>query len=129
MADEKGMSGLTGVLAHKMADGGGCLVNDSNGLCLGSAGNIDASKASIFTSISKLAGQLDSSVDGSGSGNVPESPLVTIQTDNASLLVKEYGGNKTVVFRVPNAGTQSKPNSEVGAVAEAATDDGISKQS
>ncbi|EJK47932.1 hypothetical protein THAOC_33315 [Thalassiosira oceanica] len=127
MADEKGMmSGLTGVLAAKMADGGGCLVNDSNGLCLGSAGNIDASRASIFTSISKLAGQLDSSVDGSGSG-IPESPLVTIQTDDASLLVKEYGGNKTVVFRVPNAGAESN-NSDAGAVAEATTDDGSSKQ-
>ena len=128
MADEKGTSGLPGVLADKMADGGGCLVNDSNGLCLGSAGNIDASRASIFTTISKLAGQLDSSVDGSGSGNIPESPLVTIQTDDASLLVKEYGGNKTVVFRVPNAGAESKSISEAGAVAEATTDDGSSKQ-
>ncbi|KAL3768089.1 hypothetical protein ACHAW5_009146 [Stephanodiscus triporus] len=97
--DAKGMSGL---LAERMAEGGGVLCNDQNGLCLGFRGDIDASRSGIYTSIAKLASQLDSTVDGSGGGNNPQDvPLVSIQTEKSALLVKEYGG-RTVVFRVPN---------------------------
>jgi hypothetical protein len=96
--DAKGMSGL---LAERMAEGGGVLCNDQNGLCLGFRGDIDASRSGIYTSIAKLASQLDSTVDGSGGGNNPQDvPLVSIQTEKSALLVKEYGG-RTVVFRVP----------------------------
>jgi hypothetical protein len=96
--DAKGMSGL---LAERMAEGGGVLCNDQNGLCLGFRGDIDASRSGIYTSIAKLASQLDSTVDGSGGRNIPQDvPLVSIQTEKSALLVKEYGG-RTVVFRVP----------------------------
>lgn len=88
--------GMDGILAERMATGGGALCNDQNGLCLGVRGNIDASKSGVYTSIAKLAMLLDNgSQDDSN-----EVPLVSIQTDQAALLVKEYGG-RTVVFRVP----------------------------
>ena len=103
--DTKG--GMSGLLAERMAEGGGALCNDQNGLCLGSQGDIDITNSGVYSSISKLASLLDSTVDGSGSssgnnGNIQkEVPLVSIHTDKAALLVKEYGG-RTVVFRVPN---------------------------
>lgn len=99
--DAKGMSGL---LAERMAEGGGALCNDQNGLCLGHQGDINATNSGVYTSIAKLASQLDSSIDGKGNttNNQQQAiPLVTIQTDKAALLVKEYGG-RTVVFRVPS---------------------------
>ena len=104
--DAKGMSGL---LAERMAEGGGALCNDQNGLCLGYQGDINATNSGVYTSIAKLASQLDSTVDGSGNNanNQQQAvPLVTIQTDKAALLVKEYGG-RTVVFRVPSEPEQS----------------------
>eukprot|EP00581_Thalassiosira_minuscula_P030947 CAMPEP_0183785620 /NCGR_PEP_ID=MMETSP0739-20130205/66595_1 /TAXON_ID=385413 /ORGANISM="Thalassiosira miniscula, Strain CCMP1093" /LENGTH=149 /DNA_ID=CAMNT_0026029627 /DNA_START=84 /DNA_END=533 /DNA_ORIENTATION=- len=102
------ISGMSGLLAERMAEGGGALCNDQNGQCLGSRGNIDASQSGVYTAIAKLASQLDSTVDGSG-GNRQEVPLVSIQTEKAALLVKEYGG-RTVVFRVPTeADTSESP--------------------
>ncbi|KAL3822249.1 hypothetical protein ACHAXA_005882 [Cyclostephanos tholiformis] len=97
--DIKGMSGL--LAGGRMAEGGGVLCNDQNGLCLGFRGDIDASRSGIYTSIAKLASELDGTVDGSGGGdNSNDMPLVSIQTEKSALLVKEYGG-RTVVFRVP----------------------------
>lgn len=74
--------GMHGLLAERMAEGGGALCNDHNGQCLGSRGNIDASRSGIYTSISRLAGLLDGSADGAG-GDRGEAPLVTIQTENS----------------------------------------------
>ncbi|KAL7538140.1 hypothetical protein ACHAXR_008312 [Thalassiosira sp. AJA248-18] len=113
--DAKGMSGL---LAERMAEGGGALCNDQNGLCLGSRGNIDASQSGVYTAIAKLAGQLDSTVDGSGGGNQQEVPLVSIQTETAALLVKEYDGGRTVVFRVPTEAENSEAAGEREAAGE-----------
>ncbi len=113
--DAKGMSGL---LAERMAEGGGVLCNDQNGLCLGFRGDIDASRSGIYTSIAKLASQLDSTVDGSGvRNNLQDVPLVSIQTEKSALLVKEYGG-RTVVFRVP---TEEDKNDAAG---DGGVDDG-----
>lgn len=95
---------MDGILAERMAEGGGALCNDENGLCLGSRGDIDTSQSGCYTAIAKLASQLDNTVDGQSTKNINnnngEMPLVTIQTEKAALLVKEYGG-RTVVFRVP----------------------------
>ena len=107
--------GLTGLLAERMAEGGGALINDQNGLCLGSQGDISTTNNSgVYTSIAKLANMLDSTVDGSSgsSSNSQQAdvPLVSIQTEKAALLVKEYGG-RTVVFRVP---TEAENKSESG---------------
>jgi hypothetical protein len=95
------INGMSRLLADRMAEGGGVLCNDQNGLCLGFRGDIDASRSGIYTSIAKLASQLDSTVDGSGGGNNSHDvPLISIQTEKSTLLVKEYG-ERTVVFRVP----------------------------
>ena len=104
--------GLTGLLAERMAEGGGALINDQNGLCLGSQGDISTNNSGVYTSIAKLANMLDSTVDGSSGSSSnqqqAEVPLVSIQTEKAALLVKEYGG-RTVVFRVP---TEAENKSE-----------------
>ena len=106
--------GLTGLLAERMAEGGGALINDQNGLCLGSQGDISTANSGVYTSIAKLANMLDNTVDGSSGSSSSdqqqqtENPLVSIQTEKAALLVKDYGG-KTVVFRVP---TEAENKSE-----------------
>jgi len=101
--------GIHTLLDERMAEGGGALCNDQNGLCLGYEGSIDASKSGIYTSIAKLASLLDNTIDGPSSSSANKSnmkkgnnevPLISIQTDQATLLVKEYGG-RTIVFRVP----------------------------
>jgi hypothetical protein len=101
--------GIHTLLHERMAEGGGALCNDQNGLCLGYEGSIDASKSGIYTSIAKLASLLDNTIDGPSSSSANKSnmkkgnnevPLISIQTDQATLLVKEYGG-RTIVFRVP----------------------------
>lgn len=77
---------------------GGATCNDRDGLCLGSRGAMNANTSGVFTSLVKLASQLDP-------GGEP--PLITIETDKAALLVKEYDGH-AVALRVPvtgNAGT------------------------
>ena len=84
--------GIHTILAERMAEGGGALCNDQNGLCLGYEGSIEASKSGIYTSIARIAGLLKKENN--------DVPLISIQTEQATLLVKEYGG-RTIVFRVP----------------------------
>ena len=106
--------GLTGLLAERMAEGGGALINDQNGLCLGSQGDISTTNSGVYTSIAKLANMLDNTVDGSGSSSdsqqQAEVPIVSIQTEKAALIVKEYGG-RTVVFKVPTTEAENKSES------------------
>ena len=111
----------TNLLAERLAPGSGILCNDANGLCLGYRGTIDASQSGTYTSLTKLASLLDGSMmDGTahnsggdngakGSEGEEESgaaasaaPIVSIQTDKATILLKEYGGGRTVAVRVPN---------------------------
>lgn len=104
--------GIHTLLAERMAEGGGALCNDKNGLCLGYEGSIEASKSGIYTSIARIASLLDNTIDGSSASSSAKSngnnmkkennevPLISIQTEQATLLVKEYGG-RTIVFRVP----------------------------
>lgn len=94
--------------------GGGALCNDASGLCIGSRGNISTTQAGAYTNIAKLASQLsgeegDSNTGGKGKEEQQKEqqqhqvngfPLITIETDEAALLVKEYDGH-TVVVRVP----------------------------
>ena len=92
---------------------GGALCNDSLGLCIGSKGKIDTSQSGVYTTIARLAARLgENNADDSSSGRSRSesevietstnavAPLVTIETNRATLLVKEYEGN-AVVFRVP----------------------------
>uniref|UniRef100_A0A6U0KGZ7 Late endosomal/lysosomal adaptor and MAPK and MTOR activator 5 n=1 Tax=Minutocellus polymorphus TaxID=265543 RepID=A0A6U0KGZ7_9STRA len=88
-----GRAAIDMVLSRDNGDGGGALCNDPSGLNLHSRGNIDASKAGAYTSLARLAAQLD------GGGGV-EAPVISIETDNAATIVKEYAGH-CVVMRVP----------------------------
>jgi hypothetical protein len=138
-------SKMSGLLVERLAPGSGTLCNDSNGLCLGHRGAIDASQSGIYTSITKLASLLDGSMDGTsnnlggGTGNVSAkgdeggeeaavaSPIVSIQTDKATILLKEYGGGRTVAFRVPNVAgvAETNTNSDMGELqAEESNDNG-----
>lgn len=93
---------------------GGALCNDPDGMCLGSRGDIDDSKSGVYTSLVKLASQLDP-------GSEP--PLITIETDKAALLVKEYDGH-AVALRVPvteNEGANGTGNPETSDTSPSAT--------
>jgi len=72
----------------------GALCNDPSGLCLGSRGAIDSSKSGIYTSLVRLAAQIDHG------GDTNDVPLITIETQDSAVLVKEYDGH-TVALRVP----------------------------
>jgi hypothetical protein len=77
----------------------GICCNDPNGLCLISKGNMNGGNESgTYTSLMRLASQLYPQQEGSMSN---EAPLVNIETDSSSILVKEYHGH-TVAMKVPN---------------------------
>jgi len=122
--------GLTGLLAERMAEGGGALINDQNGLCLGSQGDISTTNSGVYTSIAKLANMLDNTVDGSSGSSSnqqqAEVPIVSIQTEKAALLVKEYGC-RTVVFRVPTE-AENKSEGSSGINNEEGTGENTSKE-
>jgi hypothetical protein len=133
---------MGGLLAERLAPGSGILCNDANGLCLGHQGTIDASQSGIYTTLAKLASLLDGNMDGTSNnmggndgmkGNkgeenhVVSAPIVSIQTDKATILLKEYGGGRTVAFRVPNVMevAAQNGNSDVGECQKVEfTDDG-----
>mmetsp|Transcript_14510 Transcript_14510/g.17508 ORF Transcript_14510/g.17508 Transcript_14510/m.17508 type:complete len:142 (+) Transcript_14510:79-504(+) len=79
---------------HGAAATSGALCNDPSGLCLGSRGAIDSSKSGIYTSLVRLAAQIDHG------GHTNDVPLITIETQDSAVLVKEYDGH-TVALRVP----------------------------
>jgi hypothetical protein len=79
---------------------GGFLCNDPSGLCLISKGNMSCGNESgVYTSLVRLASQLSPNQQ-ANANNAP--PLVTIETDSTSILVKEYDGH-TVAVTVPNS--------------------------
>ena len=96
--------------------GFGILCNDPSGLCLSATGNFipqnnsrlasmdDTINSGVYTSLTKLAQQLQ---PGSGD-NV--APLITIETEESNLLVKEYDGH-AIAMKVPAAiATSSSTN-------------------
>lgn len=85
------------------SDVGGILCNDPSGLLLGSRGSLhveSANDSGTYTNLVKLAAKLK---DPSGQSSV--SPLITIETEDSAILVKEYDGH-AVAMRVPR-GTDS----------------------
>lgn len=79
---------------------GGILCNDASGLCLSSTGAIDSSHSGIYTNLVRLAAQLQH-------GEATDTaPLITIETDQAAILVKEYDGH-AVAVRVPSSSATS----------------------
>lgn len=82
----------------------GILVNDSNGLCLAWKGAIDTTNAEVYTNLTRLASQLPYKSSGKGEDL---NPLVTIETETAAWLIKEYEGGHTVVQKVPMSSSMS----------------------
>lgn len=82
------------VAAGDAREGTGILCNDKMGLCIASEGVFacDEANSGVFTSMVRLASQLQ--------GAANSSPLITIETDDASILVKAYDGH-AVALRVP----------------------------
>ena len=105
---------------------GGIQCNDPNGLALHVRGNMNGS--GVYTNLVRLASQLQptgastSTTKGGGGGGQPTShdgtnttgthppPLITIETDTTSILIKEYDGH-TVAIRVPTV-PESKNDTE-----------------
>ena len=107
---------------------GGIQCNDPNGLALHVRGNMNGS--GVYTNLVRLASQLQptgtststTKGGGGGGGGQPTShdgtnttgthppPLITIETDTTSILIKEYDGH-TVAIRVPTV-PESKNDTE-----------------
>lgn len=119
------------MVSGEQRDGvGGILVNDLNGLCLVSKGNMssasgklsstsdvmssDENCSGVFTSLTRLASSLTPYQTANINKENPPSPLITIEMDGpASIIVKEYDGH-TVAMKVPNKKTE--PGDQVGLV-------------
>uniref|UniRef100_A0A6V0A318 Uncharacterized protein n=1 Tax=Pseudo-nitzschia australis TaxID=44445 RepID=A0A6V0A318_9STRA len=103
---------------------GGILVNDMNGLCLVSKGNMSSSpptattanaissdnhddtNSGVYTSLTRLASTLTPYQTASTNNENPSSPLITIEMDGlASIIIKEYDGH-TIAMKVPNRTTK-----------------------
>ena len=118
------------VSGEQRAGVGGILVNDLNGLCLVSKGNMTTTttttaatvtssannNSGVYTSLTKLASTLTPYQTSSTNNENPPSPLITIEIDGpSSILVKEYDGH-TVAIKVPNNNGTTKAMDRVGGV-------------
>jgi hypothetical protein len=75
----------------------GILCNDPSGLCLISKGNMNCENESgAYTNLVRLASQLHPQQQAA----MNEAPLITIESDSTSILVKEYDGH-TVAMKAP----------------------------
>lgn len=70
---------------------GGLLCNDATGLCISAHGPMDAANAGVYTSLTRLAAQLQQS---------EPAPLITIECDDSAVIVKDFDGH-AVAVRVP----------------------------
>jgi hypothetical protein len=74
-------------------EGTGILCTDTSGLCVASEGSIDVSTSGVYTNMVRLASKLQ------GYSREAE-PLITIETDDSTTLIKSYDGH-TVALQVP----------------------------
>jgi hypothetical protein len=82
----------------------GILCNDPTGLCLawqGGIDNDDAATAGVYTNLTRLASQLHNIND----KNEDVAPLITLETESAAWLIKEFDGGHAVALRVPSRAT------------------------
>lgn len=85
------MEGLLSGLVDATDEVIGVACNDMNGLCLGAKGEVNRAKSGFLTSIVRRASQLD--------GNSLDSPMVVIESESSTILVKEYDGLTVAVVR------------------------------
>ena len=97
------------LISEDRADVGGFLCNDPSGLCLISRGDMNSDNDSgVYTSLVRLASQLSPHQKATMNNESVPAPLITIETDASSILVKEYDGH-TVAMKVPNS---TEPNNQ-----------------
>lgn len=100
--------------------GFGILCNDPLGLCLGATGNFlnhsnnnnnnnnkqmsidDSINSGVYTSLTKLAFQLQPGSSSADTSAASSAPLITIETEESNLLIKEYDGH-AIALKVPAA--------------------------
>lgn len=96
------------------SSGFGLLCNDRSGLCLSATGAFltdnakskqlqsldDMASSGVYTSLTKLAQQLQTPDAGNPAASM--APLITIETDDFNVLVKEYDGH-AIALKVPSA--------------------------
>jgi Ragulator complex protein LAMTOR5 len=101
----------------------GLVVNDPMGLCIVAEGRLSSDRAGVFTNLLHLAAQLPTTQTADSEQAPPEmegpttvrpnSCIVTIEMEDASILVKNYDGY-TVALQLSNATTDdtavSTPN-------------------
>lgn len=92
----------------------GLVLNDPLGLFIASEGRVDTTNTGVYTSLVRLASQLH------GAADTAQQPLITIETDDATILVKAYDGH-TVALRVPSGAVDRKngTTSSAGAISAA----------
>lgn len=84
---------------------GGILCNDTSGLCLSSDGAIESANSGVYTNLVRLAAQLQQ-------GEATDAaPLITIETDSAAVIVKEYHGH-AVALKVPTTSLSEAANGQ-----------------
>uniref|UniRef100_A0A7S1BV49 Late endosomal/lysosomal adaptor and MAPK and MTOR activator 5 n=1 Tax=Corethron hystrix TaxID=216773 RepID=A0A7S1BV49_9STRA len=99
----------------------GFLYNDMNGLCITKSGQISSAKSDAYTSLARIASRLTAGYSTTGDDYF-HLPVVTIETNNYTLIVKEHDvqeGGLTVVMKVPPASrndVSSLPTSVGGSV-------------
>jgi hypothetical protein len=65
----------------------------------------------VYTSLVRLASQLSPQQQATMNNETIPAPLITIETDTTSILVKEYDG-RTVAMKVPNSTNSSDQTEE-----------------
>jgi hypothetical protein len=68
-------------------------------------------ESGVYTSLVRLASQLTPQQEASMNNESPPAPLITVETDTTSILVKEYDGH-TVAMRVPYSTKSSDQTDE-----------------
>ena len=92
------------VSSDRQGGAGGILCNDPQGLCVAhkGAGTLLATpgEAGVFTNLVRLAAQLSGNNNensASEGGQPPAAPLITLETADKAVLVKDYAGYAVAV--------------------------------
>lgn len=99
------MNGRSSTLADSIVSGdrqgvGAILCNDPQGLCVATTGSTAATDAGVYTNLVRLAAQLSSP-----SGQTT-APLITLETADKAILVKDYAGYALTV-QIPKKSSEA----------------------
>ena len=95
------MSGLVDSIVSGRQDVGGILCNDPHGLCVATQGAIPAQQAGVYTNLVRLAAKLQRGQH-SPQDEQQAPPLITLETADTAILVKDYAGY-AVAVQIPKS--------------------------